>query len=154
MRYLRKWNEINEEVLIEREERKSFTNEIIAIFTDEVIDNFDDIDEIDNTIDIDRSYEGIYYECDQTYLALDLENPYFSIKIHTQSPELLEQIISLLCNFYKKLNDLRFEVEVGYSKSKKITSKDEFFKKLWNHVNYMEDSWSSNTLPFEIKILY
>ena len=108
MRYLKKWNEINEEVLIEREERKSFTNEIIAIFTDEVIDNFDDIDEIDNTIDIDRSYEGIYYECDQTYLALDLENPYFSIKIHTQSPELLEQIISLLCNFYKGLPILIF----------------------------------------------
>jgi hypothetical protein len=127
MRYLKKFRHLNEEVLIEREERKSFTNEIISIFTDEVIDNFDDI---------------------------DLENPYFSIKIHTQTPELLEQIISLLCNFYKKLNDLGFEVEVGYSKSKKIKSKDEFFKKLWQHVNYMEDSWSSNTLPFEMKILY
>ena len=88
------------------------------------------------------------------YLSLDLENPYFSIEIHTQDPELFERIIPFLCDFYEKLHSLSFDIKVGYSRDKKITSKDEFFKKVWNHVNYMEDTWSSNTLPFDIKILY
>lgn len=154
MRYLKKFNHLNEEVLIERQERDSFINEIVAIFTDEVIDNFDIIYELDDTIDIDTSYNGIYYEYDDLYLSLDLEYPYFSIEIHTQDPELFERIIPFLCDFYEKLHSLSFDIKVGYSRGKKITSKDEFFKKVWNHVNYMDDTWSSNTLPFEIKILY
>lgn len=150
MRYLKNFNQLNEEVLIEYDDRKLFINEIVSIFTNEVIDNFDSLEELDSSIDIDTLYSGIYYEYEDIYLALDLNEPFFSVNIYTQDTELFEQIIPFLCYFYEKINYLKFDVIIS---GKKIITKDEFFKKLWNRVNYMEDSWST-TPPFEIKILY
>lgn len=148
MKYLRRFK-INE-VLIEYDDRKIFINEIVSIFTNEVIDNFDYLEELDERVNINRFYTGIHYQYVEIYLALDLENPYFSIEIHTCTPDLFEEIIPFLSNFYEKLNTLRFKVEVG---QERIISSDEFLKKLWNHLNYIEDSWSV-VEPFEIKILY
>jgi hypothetical protein len=69
---------LNEELLVEFEDREDFINEIKDVFIDEIVDVWD-IEQLPDDLDEGEETPGIFYDFNDFYLALDLDKPYLKI---------------------------------------------------------------------------
>ena len=71
---------LNEELLIERDDRKDFIDEIKDIFIDEIVDVWD-IEQLPHDLEEDDETPGIFYDFNDYALSIDLDYPYLEISV-------------------------------------------------------------------------
>ena len=132
---------LNEELLIEWDDRESFVNEIKDVFNDEIVDVWD-IEQLPEGEEYGEGEElpGIFYDFNDFQLRLDLENPYIEILIWSGNYyyDKLERMQSSLDKFQKRIKDLGYKCEQGMS--------------MQEYIEYSEDNW--NPEPLVITIYY
>jgi hypothetical protein len=126
---------LNEELLIEWNDRESFVNEIKDVFIDEIVDVWD-IDQIPVDLEEDDETPGIFYDFNDFYLALDLDKPYLEILMwygydYYDKFERMEESIN---KFADRVNHLGYRVSMN---------------SVAEHLNFEPEGE-----PFEIKIYY
>jgi hypothetical protein len=151
MRYLKTINEM----LIEWDDRRNFISEITSIFIDEVVDN-SNIEELPIGLE---EIDGLYYDVSDIFLALDLERPYLSILIYSNSIHDFLSIKEEIIKFVYKLKSLGFVVEYH----KQASNNEESHHGKDYEVNDLDDlidihgeyvaEWHDAD-PFEIRVFY
>jgi len=103
---------LNEELLTEFEDREGFVDEIKDIFIDEIVDVWD-IEELPADLEEDEETPGIFYDFNDTYLALDLDKPYLEILMWCgyNHYDRFEQMTTSLVNFIERVKGLGYEVK-------------------------------------------
>jgi hypothetical protein len=128
---------LNEELLIEFEDREDFINEIKDVFIDEIVDVWD-IEQLPDDLDEGEETPGIFYDFNEHFLALDLKNPYLEILMWCgyNYYDRFEQMNTSLLNFIERVKGL------GYECKQEISLED--------YMIYADFDKS----PFEIRIYY
>jgi len=106
------YKSLQEELLIEFEDREGFVDEIKDIFIDEIVDVWD-IEELPADLEEDEETPGIFYDFNDTYLALDLDKPYLEILMWCgyNHYDRFEQMTTSLVNFIERVKGLGYEVK-------------------------------------------
>jgi hypothetical protein len=127
-------------MLLEFEDRESFTSDIASLFFD-VVDNHE-IYEIADDVDLDEDLTGMHYHINDFGLRLDLKDPYLEIHIWVGNDELhysdnfinIESDLNLFC---KKLDMLGYKYSV---------------EPIRDYIEYTIDEWNPD--PYTIFIYY
>jgi hypothetical protein len=149
MKYLKTINEM----LIHREDRENFISEITSIFIDEVVDK-SIIDELPSQLE---EIDGLYYDVSDIFLAADLDRPYLSVLIYSDTIHDFLSIKYEIIKFVYKLESIGFVVEYH----KQVSNDD--YAYLGETVNDLDDlidlhgeyvaEWHDAD-PFDIRIYY
>ena len=132
---------LNEEVLIEFEDRQDFIDEIKDVFIDEIVDVWD-IEQLPHDLDEDDETPGIFYDFNDFYLSLDKEDPYLEILMwygydYYDKFESMEESIN---NFAKRIKSLGYKVGMN---------------SVAEYLNFeLYDLYNGGNDPFTIKIYY
>ena len=150
MKYLKTINEM----LIDREDRENFISEITSIFIDEVVDK-SIIDELPSQLE---EIDGLYYDVSDIFLAADLDRPYLSVLIYSDTIHDFLSIKDEIIKFVYKLESIGFVVEYH----KQVSNKESHHGKDYE-VNDLDDlidihgeyvaEWH-DAEPFDIRIYY
>lgn len=126
---------LNEELLIEEDDRKDFINDIKDIFIDEIVDVWD-IEQLPHDLEEDEETPGIFYDFNDYALSIDLDYPYLEILMWCGGDYLdkFERMEKSINNFTERIRGLGYEVIMNQ------------FENQFKTVVYGE--------PFEIKIYY
>jgi hypothetical protein len=131
---------LNEELLIERDDRKDFIGEIKDIFIDEIVDVWD-IEQLPADLEEDEETPGIFYDFNDYALSIDLDYPYLEILMWCGGDYLdkFKRMEKSINNFNERIRGLGYEVKMNQFEN-------QFQNLLYNGeiVHY----------PFEIKIYY
>lgn len=130
---------LNEELLIERDDREDFINEIKDIFIDEIVDVFD-IEELPEDLEEGADTPGIFYDFNEYYLSLDLESPYLEILIWV-GDKYLDKFHGMqlaISNFVKRVKSLGYNFRVDSVK---------------RYIDFSVNEWDVQD-PFDIRIYY
>ena len=127
---------LNEEVLVEFDDKEDFINEIKDIFIDEIVDVFD-IEELPAGLEEGAETPGIFYDFNELYLSLDLEAPYLEIQIWVGDRYLdkFRGMTIAIGNFLKRVKYL------GYNSHADLVTK------------YIANQWYEDD-SFDIRIYY
>lgn len=115
MKHLKSYNSfnLNEEVLIESDDRQNFIDEIKDIFIDTVVDN-SNIEELSNEDNYDsiKDFPGIFYHLNDYQLSLDINNPYLEVLIYSGYDyfDQFENMQILLNKFCEIVDNIGYEV--------------------------------------------
>jgi hypothetical protein len=132
---------LNEELLIEWDDRESFVNEIKDIFNDEIVDLWD-IEQLPEGEEYGEGEElpGIFYDFNEYPLALDLDKPYLEVCLWSGNYyyDTFSLMQSSLTKFVNRVRGL------GYECNQVMSMKE--------YLDYTEDE--INPEAFEIKVYY
>lgn len=105
---------LNEEVLIEFEDREDFIDEIKDVFIDEIVD-VGNIEQLPSDLPEDDETPGIFYDFNDFYLSLDLENPHLEILMWCGSDYLdkFERMEESINKFAERIKSLGYKVEMN-----------------------------------------
>lgn len=134
---------LNEELLIEWDDRQDFINEIKDIFIDEVVDVFD-IEEMPDGEEYGEGEDlpGIFYHFNDIKLALDLDRPYLEILIYhgEDHRDKFERMEYTLTKFLNRVKNLGYRCEFG--------------QEFNDYIEYLEDGYFSDDYAFTIDVYY
>lgn len=127
---------LNEELLIERDDREDFIHEIKDIFIDEIVDVWD-IEQLPVDLEEDDETPGIFYDFNDYPLSVDLDHPYLEILMWCGGDYLdkFKRMKKSINNFNERIRGLGYEVKMNQ------------FENQFQNLLYNGD-------PFEIKIYY
>ena len=132
---------LNEELLIEDDDRGDFINEIKDIFIDEIVDVWD-IEQLPHDLEDGDETPGIFYDFNDYPLSVDLDNPYLEILMwygydYYDKFESMEESIN---NFAERIKSLGYKVGMN---------------SVAEYLNFeLYDLYGGGNDPFTIKIYY
>jgi len=135
---------LNEELLIEEDDRGDFINEIKDIFIDEIVDVWD-IEQLPHDLEEDEETPGIFYDFNDYALSVDSDKPYLEILMWVGDDyhDKFERMDESINNFTERIRGLGYECLSNYEISGMNVNQ---------YLAYCSDT--TNNEPYEIRIYY
>jgi len=130
---------LNEEVLIEFEDRQDFIDEIKDVFIDEIVDVWD-IEQLPHDLEEGDETPGIFYDFNDYPLIIDLDRPYLKVCIWSGN-YYYDKLESMQESFDRFVDRVR---KMGYECNQVMSMKE--------YLDYTEDEFSPE--PLVIKVYY
>ena len=130
---------LNEELLIEFEDREDFINEIKDVFIDEIVDVWD-IEQLPDDLDEGEETPGIFYDFNDYPLAVDLDRPYLEVCIWSGN------------YYYDKLERMQESFDRFVDRVRKIGYECNQVMSMEEYLDYTKDEFSPE--PLVITVYY
>ena len=130
---------LNEELLIERDDREDFINEIKDIFIDEIVDVWD-IEQLPDDLEEGDETPGIFYDFNDYPLSVDLDRPYLEVCIWSGN------------YYYDKLERMQESFDRFVDRVRKIGYECNQVMSMEEYLDYTKDEFSPE--PLVITVYY